>query len=60
MLTLKKLDAIDADRLHRKLGRAWRASEDAVARRRYRLMCRVYLHLHKALMHNHRTIAWSS
>ncbi len=60
MLTLKKLDAIDADRLHRKLSRAWRVSEDDVARRRYRLMSRVYLHLHKALMHNHQTIVWPS
>ena len=34
MLTLRKLDAIDADRLHRKLGRAWRVSEAAVANRR--------------------------
>jgi hypothetical protein len=57
LLTLNKLDAIDADRLHRKLGRARRASEEDVARRRYRLMCRVYLHLHRALMHNHQAAA---
>jgi hypothetical protein len=52
MLTLNMLDAIDADRLHRKLGRAWRLSEEGLAHRRYRLRCRVYLHLHKALLHN--------
>jgi hypothetical protein len=52
MLTLNKLDAIDADRLHRKLGRAWRLSEEYLARRRYRMQCRVYLHLHKALLRN--------
>jgi hypothetical protein len=57
MLTLNMLDAIDADRLRRKLGRAWRISEEAVARRRYRLLCRVYLHLHKALMRSHQTVA---
>jgi hypothetical protein len=56
MVTLNKLDAIDADRLHRKLGLAWRMSDHDVARRRYRLMCRVFLHLHKVLMHNHRAI----
>jgi hypothetical protein len=56
MLTLNKLDAIDADRLHRKLGRAWRVSDAGVARRRYRLLSRVYLHLHKALMRSHQTI----
>jgi len=33
---------------------AWRASEEGVARRRYRLLCKVYLHLHKALMRSHR------
>jgi hypothetical protein len=53
MLTLNMLDAIDADRLHRKLGRAWRISDEGLARRRYRLLCRVYLHLHKALMRSH-------
>ena len=52
MLTLNRLDAIDADRLHRKLGRAWRLSEEYLARRRYRMQCRVYLHLHKALLRN--------
>lgn len=50
MLTLNMLNAIDADRLHRKLGRAWRLSEETLARRRYRLQCRVYLHLHKVLL----------
>jgi hypothetical protein len=54
MLTLNMLDAIDADRLHRKLGRARRISDEGLARRRYRLLCRVYLHLHKALMRSHR------
>jgi hypothetical protein len=56
MLTLNKLDAIDADRLHRKLGRAWRVGDEGLARRRYRLLSRVYLHLHKALMRSHQTI----
>jgi len=45
VLTLNKLDAIAADRLHRKLGRAWRLSEESLARRRHRLMCRVYLRI---------------
>ena len=53
MLTLNMLDAIGADRLHRKLGRAWRMSEERLAHRRYRLLARVYLHLHKALLRNH-------
>jgi hypothetical protein len=57
MLTLNMLDAIDADRLHRKLGRVWRVSVEDLARRRYRLLCRVYLHLHKALMRSHQTVA---
>jgi hypothetical protein len=52
MLTLNRLDALDADRLQRKLGRAWRFGEEHLARRRYRLQCRVYLHLHKALLRN--------
>jgi hypothetical protein len=50
MLTLNRLDASGAHRLHRKLGEAWRASEERVARRRYRLLCRVYMHLHKTLL----------
>ncbi|HLZ00945.1 MAG TPA: hypothetical protein VKR55_02195 [Bradyrhizobium sp.] len=50
MLTLNMLEAIDADRLHRKLSHAWRSSEERLARRRYRMQCRVYLHLHKALL----------
>jgi len=57
MLTLNMLNAIDADRLHRKLDGAWRVSAEGVARRRYRLLCRVYLHLHKALMRSHQTFA---
>jgi hypothetical protein len=52
MLTLNMLDAIDADRLHRKLGHAWRFGAEKLAHRRYRLQCRVYLHLHKALLRN--------
>ena len=55
MLTLNKLDAIAADRLHRKLARAWRLSKESVAHRRHRLMCRVYLHLHRALMQTSRS-----
>jgi hypothetical protein len=50
MLTPNRLDAIDAHRLHRKLSHTWRASEEYLLRRRYRLQCRVYLHLHKALL----------
>ena len=49
MLTLNRLDAIDADRLHRKLGRMSSLGE-ALTRRRHRLQCRVFLHLHKALL----------
>jgi hypothetical protein len=52
MLTLNRLDAIDADRLHRKLGRPSRPGGERLARRRYRLSCGVYLHLHKALLRN--------
>lgn len=55
MLTLNMLEAIDADRLHRKLSHAWRSSEERLARRRYRMQCRVYLHLHKTLLR-----AWSA
>lgn len=50
MLTLNRLDAINAHRLHRKLSQAWRISEDHLIRRRYRMRCRVYLHLHNALL----------
>jgi hypothetical protein len=50
MLTLRKLNAVDADRLHRKLGRACREGERGVAERRYRMLCNVYLHLHKTLL----------
>jgi hypothetical protein len=53
MLTLNRLDAIDADRLHRKLTRAWHLGGESLANRRYRLRCRVFLHLHKALLRNH-------
>jgi hypothetical protein len=51
--TLNRLDAIDADRLHRKLTRAWYLGGENLANRRYRLRCRVFLHLHKALLRNH-------
>lgn len=50
MVTLNMLDAVGADRLHRRLSGAWRACEDHVARRRYRMQWRVYLYLHKALL----------
>lgn len=50
MITLNKLDAFDADRLHRKLNRMWRACDERLARRRYRIMYRVYLHLHRTLL----------
>jgi hypothetical protein len=50
MLTLNRLDAITADRLHRKLGRAWRDSEERLAERRYRMLCNVYLHLHRTML----------
>jgi hypothetical protein len=57
MLTLNRLDAPGAHRLHRKLGHAWRASEERLAHRRYRLLCKVYMHLHKALLRAHRVAA---
>ncbi|WP_156928820.1 MULTISPECIES: hypothetical protein [unclassified Bradyrhizobium] len=51
MVTLNKLDSFDADRLHRKLSRMWRAAADnRTARRIYRMMSRVYLHLHRKLL----------
>jgi hypothetical protein len=50
MLTLNQLDAINADRLRRKLGRLSSFGEEGLTRRRYRLQCRVVLHLHKALL----------
>lgn len=49
MLTLNRLDAIGADRLHRKLGRISSFGDETLTRR-YRLQCRVFLHLHKALL----------
>jgi hypothetical protein len=49
MLTLNRLDAVGADRLHRKLGRASSFGAE-LTRRRHRLQCRVFLHLHKALL----------
>jgi hypothetical protein len=52
MLTLNRLDALDADRLHRKLGRLSSFDEE-LTRRRHRLQCRVFLHLHKALLRAH-------
>jgi len=54
MLTLNRPDVLDADRLHRKLTRAWHVGDESLANRRYRLRCRVFLHLHKALLRNHR------
>jgi len=50
MLTLRKLDTFDADRLHRKLSRMWRDADEIKARRVYRMMGRVYLHLHKTML----------
>ena len=50
MLTLNRLDAIGADRLHRKLGCIASSDTKNLTRRRYRLQCRVFLHLHKALL----------
>jgi hypothetical protein len=56
MVTIKQLDTFDADRLHRKLHNAWRCCnwdhQEHLARRYYRMMSRVYLHLHKALLAN--------
>jgi hypothetical protein len=52
MLTLTRLDVLDADRLHRKLTRAWHLGGENLANRRYRLRCRVFLHLHRALPRN--------
>ena len=57
MLTLNKLDAIDADRLHRKLATALPSCDERVNRRRYHLSCRVFLHLHRALLRNRITAA---
>jgi len=48
MVTLNMLDADGAARLHRKLSGAWRACEDHVARRRYRMQWRVYVYLYHA------------
>jgi hypothetical protein len=50
MLTLRTLNSVDAGRLHRKLGRAWRNSEERLAERRYRMLCNVYLHLHRKIL----------
>jgi hypothetical protein len=50
MVTLSKLDSFDAHRLHRKLSLAWREADEHMARRIYRMMSRVYLHLHKSLL----------
>lgn len=50
MVTLNKLDTFDADRLHRKLSRMWRDADDRIAHRVYRMMGRVYLHLHKQML----------
>jgi hypothetical protein len=50
MLTLNRLDAVGADRLHRKLGRLASFGQENLTRRRYRLQCRVFLHLHRALL----------
>ncbi|MEH2517427.1 hypothetical protein V1279_003000 [Bradyrhizobium sp. AZCC 1610] len=55
MLTLRRLDAFDADRLHRKLNRMWREGDERMAKRCYRMMCRVYLHLHRTMMVAHAT-----
>jgi hypothetical protein len=50
MLTLNRLDAVNADRLRRKLGRSFSFGAEKLARRRYRMRCRIFLHLHKALL----------
>ena len=50
MLTLNRLDAVDTDRLRRKLGRSSSFDAEKLARRRYRMRCRIFLHLHKALL----------
>lgn len=50
MITLTQLDTFDADRLHRKLSRMWRDADEAKAHRIYRMMVRVYLHLHKTML----------
>jgi hypothetical protein len=45
MITLKKLNLADTEELHRRLGRRWRNSRThATACRRYRLMCKVFIH----------------
>lgn len=50
MLTLNRLDAVNADRLRRKLGRSSSLGAEKLARRRYRMRRRILLHLHKALL----------
>jgi len=51
MVTLGKLNFADTQELHRRLGRKWRAAATlAVARRQYRLMCRVFFHADKLML----------
>lgn len=50
MVTINKLDSVDLHRLHRKLHDAWRFGAERLAHRRYRMMARVYIRLHKALV----------
>ncbi|ARQ95407.1 hypothetical protein [Bradyrhizobium phage BDU-MI-1] len=50
MLTLNKLDTAEAHILHQKLSRMWREADEAMARRAYRMMSRIYLHIHKTML----------
>lgn len=50
MLTLNKIDTAKAHILHQKISRMWRAAEGAMARRLYRMMGRLYLHIHKLML----------
>jgi hypothetical protein len=45
MVTLARLNFDDTQELHRRLGRKWRnAATLDLAKRQYRLMCRVFTH----------------
>jgi hypothetical protein len=50
VVTLSKLDTFDLDRLHRKLHREWMFGSLGLAKRRYHMMAKVYIALHKAMV----------
>jgi hypothetical protein len=50
MVTLNRLNRDYTNELHRRLGRKWRAASTLeLARRQYRLMCRVFIREHNLL-----------